>query len=245
MRSSHSQGRRRSWRLVLFGLFAAVVGADLAYLALIWPDWSVLADGPPPKSAFIRGYEARAEVDRSLPKLAWLPVPDAKLPIWLQHAVVVAEDASFFKHGGVDVEAVSDAVQYNLEHGRLQVGASTISQQTVKNLFLSSERSLGRKWHELILTWRMESNLPKTRILGLYLNVAELGVGIFGAEAAARFYFGNSVGALSFDQCVALAATLPSPIKHNPATRTEFFLKRKQKIYGFLAARGWGPTTGD
>jgi monofunctional glycosyltransferase len=232
--------RRRVLFWVLLPFACALVG-DAVYLAIVWPDWAVLKDGPVPRSHFIANYEARQRADKRLPKLNWQPVPMSSLPLDLQHAVIVGEDADFYRHGGVDLQAIRDAVDYNMSRGKVAVGASTISQQTVKNLFLSGARTPIRKWHELILTWAMERNLSKSRILTLYLNIAQFGEGIFGAEAAARTYFGGHARSLTLDQCVALAATLPGPTHHNPSTATEFFTRRKQRIYAFLEERAWAP----
>ncbi len=121
-------------------------------------------------------------------------------------------------------------MEYNLSKQRMVYGASTISQQTVKNLFLSPSRDPLRKWHELVLTLGMERNLSKQRILEYYLNVAEFGRGIYGVDAAARHYWDVPVYRLGRREAIELAATLPSPVRHNPATRTRAFNKRVQRI---------------
>ncbi|HEX7045448.1 MAG TPA: monofunctional biosynthetic peptidoglycan transglycosylase [Burkholderiales bacterium] len=222
---------RLAW-LLRWGLRLALIAliADLFYLMLTWPDWSALAAGPVPKSSFMLRYErARAE-DRRLPPLRWRPVPLAQIAKPMIRAAILAEDARFYEHSGFDLIAFKEAMSYNLEERRLALGASTISQQTVKNLFLSPARNPVRKWHELVLTWGMESNLRKRRILELYLNIAEFGTGIYGVQAAAEAYYGVSAADLTATQAAELAATLPSPTRHNPATRTEFFTRRTQKI---------------
>lgn len=145
-------------------------------------------------------------------------------------AIIVAEDARFYSHSGIDMEALKAAMEYNLSEKRFIYGGSTISQQTVKNIFLSPSRNPLRKWHELLLTIGMERKLSKKRILELYLNVAEFGRGIYGVEAAARYYWGISAARLSARQSIQLAATLPSPVTHNPDTRTKIFNKRVRKI---------------
>lgn len=211
-----------------------LIAADLFYLAAIWPDWKAIAAGPVPKSNFIREYEQRRAEDRRLPRLQWQAVPLAAIPRHAVRAVILAEDARFYQHSGFDLIAFKEAMDFNLSEGRLALGASTLSQQTVKNLFLSASRNPLRKWHELILTWGMEQQLPKRRILELYLNIAEFGPGIYGVQAAAQAYWGTNVGALSLTQAAELAASLPSPGRHNPATRTAQFQKRARKIYGRL-----------
>ena len=117
---------------------------------------------------------------------------------------------------------------------RLVLGGSTISQQTVKNLFLDASRNPLRKWHELVLTVGMERALSKRRIVEIYLNIAEFGRGIYGVDAAARFYWGISASELTERQSIELAATLPSPIGHNPATRTRSFQNRVRKMQRYL-----------
>jgi monofunctional biosynthetic peptidoglycan transglycosylase len=211
-----------------------LLAADLFYLALVWPDWKALASEAVPKSNFIRDYEERQAHDRRLPPLRWQTVPLASIPRHVVRAIILAEDARFYQHGGFDLIAFKEAMDFNLNEGRLALGASTISQQTVKNLFLSASRDPIRKWHELVLTWGMEQQLTKRRILELYLNLAEFGPGIYGVEAAARAYWGTGVSAVSLVQAAELAASLPSPGRHNPATRTRQFEKRARKIYARL-----------
>ena len=207
---------------------------DLFYLAVTWPEWKKIAQGPIPKSNFMQLYEQKRRHNNQLPKLSWRPVAFAAIPLHMQRAVIVAEDARFYRHKGFDVIAIREAVDYNIEKKRIAFGASTISQQTVKNLFLSPSRDPLRKWHELILTWGMELNLKKRRILEIYLNIAEFGPGVYGVEAAAQHYWGVPVSQLSLEQAAELAATLPSPAKHNPRTRTKRFLKRAEKILYWL-----------
>ena len=148
--------------------------------------------------------------------------------------MILAEDSRFYEHSGFDLIAFKEAMDYNLREGRLVLGASTISQQTVKNLFLSPSRNPLRKWHELILTWGMEHNLTKRRILELYLNVAQFGQGIYGVQAASQAYWGIEPDQLSVAQAAELAATLPGPVKNNPVTQTRYFEKRSKKILSLL-----------
>lgn len=222
-------------------LLLVLLIVDLFYLSVTWPDWKRIAAAPIPKSNFMREYQDSRRENKDYPPLRWRPLSVSNIPTQIIRAVILAEDVRFYEHSGFDLIAFKEAMNYNLEEGRFAFGASTISQQTVKNLFLSSARNPLRKWHELILTWGMEQNLSKERILELYLNIAEFGQGIYGVEAAAREYWGTSVSQLSLQQAAELAATLPSPIKHNPATRTKQFEHRARKILGFLY-RFPGPT---
>ena len=203
---------------------------DAGYLVYIWPDWDQYKQGPVSESNFINAYQTERRENQNLPRLRWNPVPLEAIPPSMIRAVVVAEDSRFYEHQGVDLEAFKEAMGHNLSEQRMVYGASTISQQTVKNLFLSSARNPLRKWHELILTLGMEHNLSKKRILELYLNVAEFGRGIYGIDAAAKHYWGIPAYRLSNRQAIELAATLPSPIKNNPATRSQSFQRRVRKI---------------
>ena len=164
------------------------------------------------------------------PPLRWQPVRLEAMSPHLVRFVLTGEDSRFYDHHGFDHAAFEEAMEENFERRRLLYGASTISQQTVKNLLLSPSRNPIRKWHELLLTLGMELSLDKERILELYLNVAELGVGVYGVEAAARTYWGISAAQLSERQAAELAATLPAPRKHNPHTRSAFFRQRTRKL---------------
>jgi len=129
----------------------------------------------------------------------------------LKRAVVTAEDARFIEHEGVDWEAIEKAYQENRRRGRAARGGSTISQQLAKNLFLSPQRSYWRKLQELLIAWMIEAAWNKRRILEVYLNVVEWGDGIYGAEAAARHYFGVAAAALTPEEAARMAAMLPAP----------------------------------
>lgn len=215
------------WSLRLFLLLVAL---DIAYLAWIWPDWQSYQEGPIQRSTFIRDYEAERRHNPDWPKLGWNPVALRQIPKSMIQAVVIAEDSRFYSHGGVDWEALRDAMEYNFARGRLIYGGSTISQQTAKNLFLNPSRNPLRKWHELVLTLAMEHYLSKERIMEYYLNVAQFGHGLFGVEAAARHYWGIPASRLKRHQAIELAATLPSPVNANPAKRNKAFLNRVNKI---------------
>lgn len=211
-------------------LLLALVLMDAGYLIGIWPQWDLYASGPVQRSNFIRAYEFDRGQNANWPGLRWNPVSIEAIPQDMIWAVVVAEDARFFEHEGVDIEALRDAMEYNLSRKKMVYGASTISQQTVKNVFLNSSRDPLRKWHELLLTIGMERNLSKKRILEHYLNLAEFGRGIYGVDAAARYYWGIPASRLSRRQAIELAATLPSPVKNNPRTDTRAFRRRVKKI---------------
>ena len=211
-------------------LLILIIG-DAIYLTVIWPDWDQYESGPVQRSSFIHAYESEQENRGEWSRLRWNPISIKEISQNMLRAVIVAEDSRFYQHGGVDFEALKEAMQFNLSEKRMVYGASTISQQTIKNLFLSSSRNPLRKWHELLLTFDMEYNLSKRRILEHYLNLAEFGRGIYGVEAAAQYYWGIPATQLTTRQAIELAASLPSPVKHNPRTRTRSFQRRVKKIY--------------
>ncbi len=226
-------GRLFVWlpRILLLALLV-----DLFYVATIWPEWSRYKHGAVPKSKFMLHY-VKTRRKQGNPPLRWSPVAIDDMPKQLLRAVVVAEDSRFYQHAGFDLIAFKEAMDYNLSSGRPAFGASTISQQTVKNMFLSARRDPLRKWHELLLTWGMEHNLRKTRILELYLNIAEFGKGVYGVQAASLHYWGRPVAQINTRQAIELAASLPSPKKQNPATRGKGFERRVEKISLWMAPK--------
>ena len=220
---------RWTWRIA-----PILIMMDVGYLIGVWPDWELYSDGPIQRSSFIRSYEFEQHRHSAWPKLRWSPVSIEAIPRSTVRAFIVAEDARFYEHEGVDIEALKSAMEHNLSEKRLVYGGSTISQQTVKNVFLTPSRSPLRKWHELVLTIGMERSLSKKRILEHYLNVAEFGRGLYGVDAAARYYWGIPVSRLTNQQAIELAATLPSPVKNNPKTRTRSFQNRVTKIQRYF-----------
>ncbi len=211
-----------------------VMVLDVFYLTLIWPDWSEYESGAIRSTAFIDRYRAKRATNQNLPPLNWQQVDWVRIPRHMKQAVIVAEDGRFYEHQGFDVEAFKEAMRYNLEKLDFKYGASTISQQTVKNLFLSASKNPLRKLNELVLTLAMEKALPKLRILEIYMNIAEFGTGVYGVAAAARHYYNIDISQINRYQAAELAATLPSPRRHNPATRTQRFNRRVQKIFRYM-----------
>jgi monofunctional biosynthetic peptidoglycan transglycosylase len=135
----------------------------------------------------------------------------ARISSNLKRAIIAAEDMKFVDHEGFDWEGIQRAIEKNQKKGKAVAGGSTITQQLAKNLFLSGERSYVRKGQEAVITLMLEAILDKQRILEIYLNIAEWGVGVFGAEAASRHYFGVSAAVLNAEQAARLAAMLPRP----------------------------------
>jgi monofunctional biosynthetic peptidoglycan transglycosylase len=229
MRKSTSQRRTR---LVLVLLLC--IGLPLAVLGLLWliamPNVSALQTTNPTTTALIESREAQAKQQGRQVGHHWIWVPLSRISPHLRQAVVAAEDASFFTHEGFDWEGMKDAVVYNLEKGELKRGGSTITQQLAKNLYLSSERSLFRKAREALITRSLEHHLSKDRILELYLNVAEWGDGVYGAEAGSRHHFQKPARDLTADEAAWLAAILPSPRRYDPLRKTTALTRRYERI---------------
>jgi len=202
----------------------------LSYGLVTLPDVAQLAGANPNTSVLIEARRAEAAEKGRPFTLSWTWVPLADISPHLQKAVIVAEDASFYEHHGFDWEGLQEAVTRNWEQGKLRRGGSTITQQLAKNLYLSSEKKLLRKAREALIAWEIERRVPKTRILELYLNVAEWGHGVFGAEAAARHHFGISAAELTEDEAALLAALLPSPRRNDPLQLTPYLARRQQDI---------------
>ncbi len=198
------------------------VGAGLAVLWLVWIGAHILwyRMEPPRETAFMaqRMEEARAKNPNAQLKYQW--VPYERISANLKRALIAAEDAKFNEHGGFDWDGIQGAFEKNRRKGHVVSGGSTITQQLAKNLFLSPDRSYLRKGEEAVITVLLEAMLSKRRILELYLNVIEWGNGVFGAEAAARRYFGITAAQLSAEQAARLAAMTPSPrlFERNPAS---------------------------
>ena len=192
----------------------------LVWEAATWPDVRALVSRPPKTTAFIERYKARERAAGRVPRVEWRWVPTSAISIHLKRAVVVAEDGDFFRHHGFAPKAMREAMTQALEERRLPRGASTITQQLAKNLWLSPSRSPLRKAREGVLTWQLERALSKRRILECYLNVVEFGPGVYGAEAASRRYFGKTVAELSAGEAAQLAASLPRPRVWHPGVTT-------------------------
>lgn len=168
------------------------------------------------------------------PRNPWW-TPSADIPSEMEWAVIVAEDANFYRHEGIDVKAIKNAIKYDLEKKSFARGASTITQQTAKNLFLTREKTVTRKIEEIYLAKRMEQELTKGRILELYLNIVELGPMVYGIGHGAHYYFNKPASALSPRECAFLAAMLPGPQKvYNPYRHLDRVLKRSDMLLGLL-----------
>ena len=226
---------RTAWKVFCYSLGALVVPVFAAqcwfYAHVLW--WRVYE---PDSTAFMDARMERLRESDAKAKLAHQWVPYERISSQLKRAVVAAEDAKFVDHEGFDWQAISKAIEKNEKKGRVVSGASTISQQLAKNLFLSGERSWLRKGQEAVITWMLESTLSNRRILELYLNFAEWGEGVFGAQAAARHHFGIDASALSASQAAFLAAILPSPRRYAPGRITPYIAGRIETILSRMPA---------
>ena len=215
-------------RVLLFFGLAVAVAAAVFYATL--PDVRPLAREWPKTTAFMERRRAELLRRGENANLEWTPVPIARIAPALGRAVIVAEDARFWSHDGVDWEAVRDAAKRDWEERQLGHGASTITQQLAKNLYLSPSRSPLRKRREWAIARRLEATLSKKRILELYLNVIELGRRIYGAEAAARRYFGKPASDLTDLEAATLAAIIPSPRIYDPVRHAQRVERRARRI---------------
>jgi monofunctional biosynthetic peptidoglycan transglycosylase len=228
-RSAKSSSRSSLWPpLVAIAVIAAM--AFVAWQAITWPKVSALATRPPASTAFIDRYRALEREAGRTPRVQWTWVPYGRIATSLKRAVVVAEDASFFSHRGFATAEIREAIDKAVRDFGLPRGASTITQQLAKNLWLSPSRNPVRKAKEAMLTWQLEKALSKRRILEVYLNVVEFGPGVYGAEAASRRYFGKPAAELSEEEASQLAAGLPRPAIWHPGVRTNAYQRYVQDI---------------
>jgi len=214
----------------------AIVFGFLIYAYLTLPDVRPLVHGNPITTAFIelRADEARAK--GLTPRRVQRWVSYAHVSPDLKRAVLVAEDDAFFHHEGVDFEQLQESIEIDWARGTLSRGASTITQQLAKNLYLSPSKNPLRKLRELIIARRLEAELRKARILELYLNVIEWGDGVYGAEAAAQTYFHRPAAAVSPAQAALLAGAIINPRLLNPARPNARLLRRQQLILHRMGA---------
>jgi monofunctional biosynthetic peptidoglycan transglycosylase len=234
------RGRIRKGRLFLIalGLLAVYIGWE----ALTWPDVTLLQKGHPKSTAFIDAYRhgglfgRMRGVERPVQQ-RW--VPYRRISSNLKRAVIVSEDIRFYKHAGFDDQEIKAALADAWEEKEIPRGASTITQQLARNLYLSPSRNPLRKVKEAILTHQLENALTKRRILELYLNVVELGEGIYGAEAASRRYYGRSAAGLSERQGAELAASLPAPKVWHPGSKSRTYQRKIRTILRRMNRARW------
>ncbi len=229
-------GFRRALKIVLILILAAfVLGVGYSF---VFPKIARLDKENPKLTSFMKHRldQARKRGKNLEIRQSWVSL--SQISPYLVHAVVIAEDDKFWGHKGFDLEAIRAALEKNIEKKTWRYGGSTITQQLVKNLYLSPSRSPIRKIREFILAWRLERALSKKRILELYLNVVEWGDGIFGAEAAALRYYNIPASGLSPLEAAHLAVVLPSPRRYNPLSGSDYIESRAEEIYEIMLKRG-------
>jgi monofunctional biosynthetic peptidoglycan transglycosylase len=226
--------RDTRWLILLSSFLIFLLAAYL----LMMPDLSKLKKGNPKKTAFMEYREKEAREKGKKYRVHQIWVPFSKISPSLVKAVLIAEDDKFWKHEGFDFEAIQKAIEKDIQAKKFKFGGSTVTQQLVKNLYFSPEKSFIRKIGEALITWRMEKVLSKRRILELYLNVVEWGDGIFGVEAASRHYFGKPSSELTPGEAARLASVLPNPKKYNPAGDQRYVINRSNLIYSIMVQRG-------
>jgi monofunctional biosynthetic peptidoglycan transglycosylase len=216
------------WRILRFFISVGLtLGGFVAYQYLTWPDVASLAHTNPTTTAFIERYRDQAGEDGDV-RWEWVEYDD--IATHLKNAVIVSEDIEFFEHEGFSTTEIRAALEKALDQGEAPRGASTITQQVAKNLWLSPSRNPWRKLKEVLLTVQLERHLEKERILELHLNVAQFGVDLFGAGAAARYYFGKPASDLTRWEGALLAAALPRPTSWHPGVQDNRYLGRADRI---------------
>ncbi len=222
--------RMAAWTVAL--LVSAVLALQLWYFAQVL--WYSRFD--PESTRFMRSELARLREDDPKRTLRHYWVDYGRISPHLKRAVIAAEDANFADHDGVDWEAIERARERNQRRGRIVLGGSTITMQLAKNLFLSGERSYLRKAQELVIAYMIETVMTKQRILELYLNVAEWGVGVFGAEAGARHHYGVSAAQLGPAQAARMAAMLPRPRYYDAHPESTALARRAAVVARWMRA---------
>ena len=197
-----------------------------------------LADRNPAQTQMTRRRAAEAAAGGQSFRVTQRWVPLTRIALTVRHAVIAAEDSTFYRHRGVEWGLTRAAFWESWRTGRRARGASTLTQQVARNLYLSPEKTYIRKIREIILAQRLEQALTKDRLLEIYLNIAEWGNGIFGVEAAARFYFNKSAADLTWEEAATLTAVLPSPRRHRPTESSRWLNNRKTWVFQRLRDTG-------
>jgi monofunctional glycosyltransferase len=216
--------RRLAW------LALAALGLWVGWTIWTWPDAGALHRRNPRTTAYIEQYRREQRRQGKPDTVAWTWVPYGAISPHLKRAVLVAEDINFFSHRGFEVSEIRSTLERAIEDGKLTRGASTITQQLARNLWLSPSRSPVRKLEEGILTWQLERQVDKRRILELYLNVVELGPGLYGVEAGSRHYFGKAAADVDPGEAAQLAASLPNPRAWHPGSSSRAYRRHVERV---------------
>jgi monofunctional biosynthetic peptidoglycan transglycosylase len=190
------------------------------------PDVTSLISNNPKTTSLIEQRKLEAKDAGKKLRISQQWISFSKIPELLKRTVRISEDANFFFHEGIDIDELEESIKKNWEKGGFARGASTITQQLAKNLYLSTEKSIWRKVKEIFIARELESALSKNRIFYLYLNVIEYGRGIFGVDAASWYYFGKSVSNLNDEEIIRLTAVIPKPLTVSPNQNTKWLLWR-------------------
>jgi monofunctional biosynthetic peptidoglycan transglycosylase len=230
----------RSWKKIIFIAFLLIATYFIVDIGryFIYPNLAYLKKNRPPKTAFMQYREKVWQKKGIKRKITNIWVPLSRVSPYVMKAVIIAEDDKFWSHDGFDFEAMQKALEKDIKKKKFNAGGSTISQQLAKNLYLSPAKNPVRKIKEAILTWRMERQLSKRRIMELYLNVVEWGDGIFGIEAAARKNYGKSAAELTAREAATLAAVIPNPHRYKPNGTSRYVENQSERIYQIMVRRG-------
>ena len=231
----HRNVRQRGKRPIFRTVLLCAAGLVIAFYAVCIVELVALRWINPPSTAVQAQRRVQAWLHHRPYRKQYAFVPLSRISPDLPHAVIAAEDGRFYQHHGIDWQEVQKVVDQDLDQGRLGRGGSTITQQLIKNLFLTTSRSLVRKAVEFTLVPAAELILSKRRILELYLNVIEWGPGVYGAEAAARSWYGISAARVNREQAARLAALIPSPLRRKPARMNSY----TAEILRRMSQMGW------
>jgi monofunctional biosynthetic peptidoglycan transglycosylase len=226
-------------RKILLGTAAGagiLIAAFALYVWLTLPDVSALRAANPPSTSLMRLQAAQAAKRgvRLAVEKEWVAFD--RIPEMLKRCVLVSEDAAFYSHKGIDFAELKESIKQDIKERRFVRGGSTITQQLAKNLYLSGDKTLWRKFTEALIARRLERALPKNRIFELYLNVIELGPHVFGVQAAARHWFGKDAADLSLEEMVRLTAIIPRPLRSDPRTNNAWMKFKGRWIADTLLA---------
>jgi penicillin-binding protein 1A len=236
--------RRWAWRFAALGSLLFGLGL-LSFAGLIWyygndlPETAELKHYDPPQVTRIVARDGTLLAELFVERRTLVPISD--VPKDMKHAVLAAEDARFYEHEGLNYFGILRALLINLRSGRKQQGGSTITQQVVKNVLLTPERTFARKIRELVLARRIEQELDKDQILELYLNRIYLGHGRYGVEEAARYYFGKSVRDVTLGEAALLAGLVKGPSIYSPRVDRTRALERRRYVLQQMAEKGFAP----
>jgi monofunctional biosynthetic peptidoglycan transglycosylase len=236
--SLKSTVRRATVGKVALALFFSVLIIEIILLPSPWTV-AELRTANPDITAIMKERINQASSKHISYRIRHIYVPLSRISIDMIHATIVGEDGTFYEHNGVDWYEVKQSIDENWKEKKIVRGSSTITMQLAKNLWFSTNRDPLTKLNEIISAYMLEHFLTKNRILELYLNYIEFGKGIFGVEAASRFYFKIPASQLSREQAARLAAIIPSPLKHSPISPSRFVSFRAETILSRMEARGW------